>query len=447
MSNNIVHKIKKYESRTFVTSKKVQFLVLNRVVLIRLIKRIRHILPMRYIFSFLCILIFAFNSTAQSAAEGIIFILDDFAEATRRAKAENKLIFLDAHTTWCAPCKKMAKETFTDDSVALQFNTRFINLNMDMERGVGVVLAQKYAILAYPTLLFLDTEGVVVHKALGFQDAEGLLNLGDVAFSGSDNLAAWQKRYVEGDTSAEFLREYADKLNEVIDPKHYEVVEKYLATQKDWLTEENLDFIIEHLPSSVKNEGNTEGGMPFKLFRFFAENKPAFGKRMKPELVETRLQDILGASILNEKKLPSLGFADTLTAIVFGEKTPQTKQQQLKYRLDFYRMKGDRPNFGDAAARYFKKYDENADELSDVALTFFQEIDDKKMLKKATKWTRRAIKLDNSYLNHLLLAQLYQKIGKNEDALEAAQNALSLAEQNKEDASEAKILMDSLTVK
>jgi uncharacterized protein YyaL (SSP411 family) len=56
-----------------------------------------------------------------------------FSEIKEKAKKENKLIFMDCYTSWCGPCKMMARETFTNDTVAKYFNEHFINCSFDME--------------------------------------------------------------------------------------------------------------------------------------------------------------------------------------------------------------------------------------------------------------------------------------------------------------------------
>ena len=39
---------------------------------------------------------------------------------------------------------------------------------MDMEKGEGVELAKKYNVKAYPTYLFINGDGEVVHRVLGY---------------------------------------------------------------------------------------------------------------------------------------------------------------------------------------------------------------------------------------------------------------------------------------
>jgi len=42
------------------------------------------------------------------AAEGMTFVEKPFDELLALAKKEDKVIFIDAYTTWCGPCKMMA---------------------------------------------------------------------------------------------------------------------------------------------------------------------------------------------------------------------------------------------------------------------------------------------------------------------------------------------------
>ena len=94
------------------------------------------------------------------------------------AKQQGKLIFVDAYAEWCAPCKLMVSTIFTDKTVSSYFNTKFINVKIDMEKEEGVHLAELWNVSTYPTLLFLDSSGKIVSFTEGYIDASGLLKLG-----------------------------------------------------------------------------------------------------------------------------------------------------------------------------------------------------------------------------------------------------------------------------
>lgn len=122
--------------------------------------------------------IVSISAQAQSNTGGIQFFQGSYEEALKKAAEEEKLIFMDAYTTWCGPCKWMSKNTFTDEKVASFYNEHFINLKMDMERGEGPALARKFRIRGYPTLLFLDATGAITQQKLGALAANQFLDLG-----------------------------------------------------------------------------------------------------------------------------------------------------------------------------------------------------------------------------------------------------------------------------
>ncbi len=115
---------------------------------------------------------------AAANATGIKFFTGTFSEAMAKAKAENKLIFMDAYASWCGPCKMMKQNTFPDDLVGKVFNEKFVSVAYDMEVGEGLELAVKYPVSAYPTLFFMDDEGKVISSELGYRDPAGLVALG-----------------------------------------------------------------------------------------------------------------------------------------------------------------------------------------------------------------------------------------------------------------------------
>ena len=116
--------------------------------------------------------------TIKTEKEGIQFFKGSLEEAKALAKEEKKMIFIDAYTTWCGPCKMMASHTFTDPKVGEFFNENYINLKVDMERGIGPKMASKYAVTAYPTLLIIDEGGNLMSKTIGFQNADQLIKFG-----------------------------------------------------------------------------------------------------------------------------------------------------------------------------------------------------------------------------------------------------------------------------
>jgi thiol:disulfide interchange protein len=107
--------------------------------------------------------------------QGITFFAGTLQEGLEKAKAENKLLFVDCYTTWCGPCKMLKKYTFTDVNLGDFMKNKYVSMAIDMEQPEGAMIAKKYGIEAYPTLLFLDKYGRVVNHQVGGISAEALL--------------------------------------------------------------------------------------------------------------------------------------------------------------------------------------------------------------------------------------------------------------------------------
>ena len=134
------------------------------------------------------ILIFAFvpaNKKAKSSSAiidknelGIQFVEANWAKAVAEAKKQKKMIFIDAYTSWCGPCRMLKQNTFTDKAAGEYFNKHFINIALDMEQGDGLAFAQKYQVAAYPTLFIMDAEEKSVTTSEGYINPGQLIEFG-----------------------------------------------------------------------------------------------------------------------------------------------------------------------------------------------------------------------------------------------------------------------------
>lgn len=78
----------------------------------------------------------------------------EWKKVIKKAKKEKKLIFVDCYTSWCGPCKMLAKDVFTRDEVADYFNANFVCAKYDMEKDAdGVILKDRFGVKAFPTLV------------------------------------------------------------------------------------------------------------------------------------------------------------------------------------------------------------------------------------------------------------------------------------------------------
>lgn len=108
----------------------------------------------------------------------IQFVESDFLKQIDRAKLEGKPIFIDFYTKWCAPCRIMDRDVFTDGTAGAFFNDRFLNLKINTELGEGILLAKEFGVHAYPTLLFLNKQGKETKRVVGIATASKLIKIG-----------------------------------------------------------------------------------------------------------------------------------------------------------------------------------------------------------------------------------------------------------------------------
>jgi len=121
--------------------------------------------------------------SAKKPGTEIHFIEDAWSEALKQAAAQHKYIFVDAYATWCGPCKMLKATTFKDAKVAAFFNQNFVNISIDMEKGVGPQLAQQWRLEAYPTLIIFNSQGKPVSGTVGYIKADELLKFGKQALA------------------------------------------------------------------------------------------------------------------------------------------------------------------------------------------------------------------------------------------------------------------------
>jgi len=119
-------------------------------------------------------------NVAESNAS-IVFIEGKWDAALKEAAKDGKYIFVDAYATWCGPCKLLKAKTFTNKETAAFFNSHFVNLSLDVEKGQGPELAAKWKIQGLPTLLIFDASGRQVAQSVGYISPEDLVAFGKQA--------------------------------------------------------------------------------------------------------------------------------------------------------------------------------------------------------------------------------------------------------------------------
>ena len=205
-------------------------------------------------------------------ADGIVFHHGTWPEAMAKAKESGQLIFVDAYTTWCGPCKLMSAKTFPDKSVGEFYNANFINVKLDMEKGEGLDFSDKYGVSAFPTLLFIDGEGQLVMKTVGYMDPAKFLDAGRSALKKGDKSALYAKEYNAGKRDFNTVYNYVKALNQA-GKSSLKIANEYINSQKDLSTPENLRFILESATEADSRIFDLAVKSKEPLIKMFGEEK------------------------------------------------------------------------------------------------------------------------------------------------------------------------------
>ena len=87
----------------------------------------------------------------------------------------NKLILVDFETESCVWCDRLDADTFTDEKVIAFARENLISKKIDAEKGAGPDQKKKYRVRGYPTILFLDKQGVEIDRIVGYRPPEEFL--------------------------------------------------------------------------------------------------------------------------------------------------------------------------------------------------------------------------------------------------------------------------------
>ena len=235
----------------------------------------------RLFFTFACIV-----ASIAAMAQGVVFEPDGttLEQASAKAKAEKKLIFLDCYTQWCGPCKKMSKEVFPLAEVGAAMNPKFVNIKIDMESAYGAPLAKKLQIQAYPTFVIFNADAQEISRFLGYHAPADFLKV--LEEKGKDDASAgFKARFDNGERDSQFLQDYLASLTAAYKGDEANIVAEAILDGKEetFAADSTLRMIF------FRNITN-----PFaKSFVYTVKNPEALKAAIGEMPVEMKIQNVL----------------------------------------------------------------------------------------------------------------------------------------------------------
>jgi len=358
--------------------------------------------------------LFVFSAIAQN---GIQFEEGNWNALLAKAKQENKVIFMDAYTTWCGPCKKLSKEVFPLKSVGDFYNANFINAKFDMEKGEGIELAKKYNVRAYPTLLFIDGDGNMVHKGLGYRGGDDLLALGQAASDPKTQLGSLMRGFENGEQAPAEMAALTAALSECGE-NYSAVMDAYLGTSDNWDSPEMMDYLFKYT-----------NNLDSRAFKHMVEKKTVFVTAYGEEKVNSKFQSVMSQALYaKDVDINKMGRT-------FREIFPDNhKEYFTSFKSAYFLRNKEYDRFAENAVYQFREFPPtNWNQYNSAAWVFYERIEDEKLLKTALGWAKKSVELDKNFYNMDTMAALYYKLGNKRQAKKTAKRAIKIAKKADQD--------------
>ncbi len=406
----------------------------------------------------------------------IKFETGTWEEVQEKAQATDRLIFLDIYTQWCKPCKWMEERVYTDSAVADYFNHHFVNYKIDAEKGVGKLLASRYHVDRYPTLLFLEASTTEIYNIVGYMDAPQFL---EEAKKTTDpmtlkRLRVFQRKFDGGVRDKRFLEKYLKLLSREYKRTDTRVFDAWFhhLTLPDFLDSSTIKLLLLTIPnarsrayavgldqydpkqlkeSPLYRDSTVLDQIGYRMHHALDEsfasamkdgNESLFKKLLEYKKTLTlKEQDSLPPGFELESQLMTLSFYhQNKKAIPFYNLANQLVSE---YVLHSYTSNTEIDTFiHDTSVVYDFNFIIDTNKISDkeAANILYQSAsgildlsEDPTQLIKGIAWTKAALQLHHEVKYYPLLAQLTLKTGQPEEAISILRGAHQKAKASKEE--------------
>ncbi|TCZ69072.1 DUF255 domain-containing protein [Flaviaesturariibacter aridisoli] len=373
---------------------------------------------------------------SMAQQKGIQFIhAANWQAVLRQAKAENKLIFVDAYTTWCGPCRYLSSEIFPKEEVGALYNQRFISVKMQLDTTAqdNEYVRQWYPdagrmmrdmnINVFPTLLFFDADGKPIHRVAGAGDAERVLGYARTALDTSKRYYGLKARYESGHHDEQTLRDFLRSAVMAYDyPAGSKALQDLLRVPNFRLEKETAE-LVEVLTRSTNDEA----------FRIVEADPARFDSLVgRKGAAQQFVRDVITYEMMDASVRTRMGpeFAQE-TARLRTRFGAVADELAARAAMLYYRSAADWDRFATAAIAYFKLAGNNvsAGMQNEIAWSFFEHITDKAMLNEALAISKASLSVNEpNYID--TYANLLHKLGRTQEAIEWETKAMAMVSED-----------------
>lgn len=355
-------------------------------------------------------------------------------QVKEKARIENKHLFVDCYTTWCAPCKIMANDIFPQEKVGTFFNKNFVNVKIQFDQtkndseevkswyADAKAIDSQYTITAYPTFLIFSPQGELVHRIVGGGSADDLIARASVALDPKTQYYTMLKEYGSGTPTPMQLKQLAIAADEANEDENAEkFAEAFMDLQDNPFTKDNLLFLSKFVKKSSS-----------KGFKLMLNNI----ERVDGIIGRGKANEILGNVIIQEEIYPAYAYPKTNIDSVIAVAQSKYPMVDITEKTDmvkifFLQMNKNWDSYQSALTAYMDKhgYDLNPSALNFFARTILENGSGTAYFEAATVWSKRCVDQTSgeepAYLD--TYANLLYKLEKKEEAIVVQQKAVDLS--------------------
>ncbi|WP_299890051.1 thioredoxin family protein [uncultured Lacinutrix sp.] len=367
------------------------------------------------------------KNNLSSIEQGLIIIDQDYNKAIEVASLQDKLIFIDFYTTWCAPCKKLDKLIFQNDSIKQVLGKDFILLKYNAENDSIFHLSKKHHVSSYPTGLIINKKGYVLNRKYGFPGVDfQSLNKNVLEFTNNgielnrkNKILKGYSNKIEVSKYPKFYVDYIDRTNTRINPLE---INEYLKTEKDIFSEEYFSTLIYFAKESTNDIAETilknrdkyltlYGKTDVEIMMYFLTSSKF------DQAISEKSQSKYDAAVIYAKAGLSKKWTDDILP---------------SFEKDFLKAQNKWDKVFEINKNLKSKGEFNNEYVNHFCWQVYEDCENQEIIKECLKWMKVVIKEEPTYSYLDTYAYLMYKSGDKKEAKKIALLAIETAKKKEE---------------
>lgn len=358
-----------------------------------------------------------------AAAQGMIFFEGSWSQVLEKARTENKNVFVDAYTDWCGPCKMMVKNVFPLPEVGTFYNKNYINYKLNMEKGEGTDFAKTFQVGVYPSYLFFNSDGRLLHRTVGYKQGPQFIADGAAALDTTRQLITNIMKYQTGNRDPKVLYNLALGLAEAGAPDQ-NIEDAYLQTQAGdkIFTQENYNFLT-----------RSQSGYRGKSFRILMNHKEKYYALSGKETVNSYLSSTLFRTLQYASGNNMSMLADSVLQDIQSFSSPEREEYMAYAEVVRLSPSPEREKYFTALIHFVQNYAmKDTEKLNAYGMEMVNTRQEDKV-RKGLEWLNISLKIQPSVKTYEILAYSYLSANMKDEAKSISLKGIELATQTQTD--------------